>query len=244
MKFEICIDSVRSAVVAQEAGADRVELCSNLLEGGTTPSYGVIKHTRSSIDIGLQVIVRPRGGDFLFSEVDKETMIDEIRIAKDLGADGVVIGALLADGSLDVEFVEKMMLIAWPLNVTFHRAFDVCKNPFEVLQELKELGVNRILTSGQKSNAWQGAICIKKMVKKAGDDLIIMPGGGIDESTIVDLVAKTGVKEIHFSGRDWVKSKMNFRREGIAMGNPDCTDEFRWKMANEERIRKLMALVS
>ena len=243
MKYEICIDSVMSALVAQEAGADRVELCANLLEGGTTPSYGTIKQTRAKINIGLQVIIRPRGGDFLFSKIEQETIIDEIRIAKELGADGAVVGALNAEGGIDLDFLEMMMEVAWPLNVTFHRAFDMCRDPKTALNQLRIMGVNRILTSGQKADAWTGSEYISKMVKQAKDSIIIMPGGGIDESNIAQVVKKTGVKEIHFSGRDWVKSKMNFCREGISMGNPDCSDEFRWKMANVKRIRGLMALL-
>ncbi len=243
MKFEICVDSVISATVAEEANADRVELCANLLEGGTTPSFGVIKQTRANIGIGLQVLIRPRGGDFLYSEIEKEVIIDDIRMAKELGADGVVVGVLDQNGNLDLDFLEMMMEIAWPMNVTFHRAFDMCRDAELALKQLRVMGIDHILTSGQQATAFEGIDCISKLVKQAKDKMVIMPGGGINEDCIKELVKKTHVKEIHFSGRDWVKSQMNYCREGVSMGNAACSDEFRWKEASIKRIRAMMALV-
>ena len=243
MKFEICVDSILSAVVAEEANADRIELCANLLEGGTTPSFGVIKQTRANVGLGLQVLIRPRGGDFLYSDIEKEVIIDDIRMAKELGANGVVVGVLDANGNLDLEFLELMMEIAWPMNVTFHRAFDLCRDADLALKQLRVMGVDHILTSGQQATAFEGVDCIRKLVRDAKDQVVIMPGGGIDEGCIEKLVKKTHVKEIHFSGREWVRSQMKYCREGVPMGNAACSDEFRWKEASLKRIRGMMALV-
>ncbi|TAJ12753.1 copper homeostasis protein CutC [Marinilabiliaceae bacterium JC017] len=218
MNFEICIDSVQSAINAQLGGAQRVELCDNLFEGGTTPSAGMIKQVRKAIDIQLFVIIRPRGGDFLVSPDELEVMLEDIRIAKDLGADGIVSGALTADGNIDLETTDKLIKAANPLPFTFHRAFDMCKDAFLALEQLINLGVTRILTSGQQPNALSGADTIKELINKAADKIIIMPGAGINPDNIKSLIEKTGSKEYHFSGRKQFSSGMIYKNTMINMG--------------------------
>src|SRR5690348_7558857 len=156
MRVEICVDSAPGAVAAEHGGADRVELCDNLLEGGTTPSAGCIKVARRRLKIGLQVIIRPRGGDFLYSEDELEVMREDIRMAKDLGADGVVIGCLTPEGDIDRGRTEELIKLARPLNVTFHRAFDMCCDANQGLERLIALGVDRVLTSGQEASCIEG----------------------------------------------------------------------------------------
>ena len=156
IKTEICINSPESAVAAQQGGADRVELCANLLEGGTTPSLGAVKLARERIEIGLHVIIRPRGGDFLFNEFEVETMKEDIVAIKACGADGVVIGSLLPDGTIDRPQIETLIKLARPMSVTFHRAFDMCQDPAKSLEELIDMGVDRVLTSGQEESVIEG----------------------------------------------------------------------------------------
>src|SRR5258707_1299456 len=156
MLVEICVDSAVGAFAAERGGADRVELCDNLMEGGTTPSGGCIKVARRGLKIGLQVIIRPRGGDFLYNTQELDVMREDIRMAKDLGADGVVLGCLTSEGDIDRARTEELIRLARPLNVTFHRAFDMCREPQQALDHLIEVGANRVLTSGQEASCVEG----------------------------------------------------------------------------------------
>src|SRR5689334_18602967 len=197
MKIEICVDSVEGAIAAERGGADRVELCDNLLEGGTTPSSGAIKLARRKIRIGLQVIIRPRGGDFLYSDLEIEVMAEDVQLAKTLGADGVVIGCLTATGDIDKARTRHLIELARPLNVTFHRAFDMCRDPRQALEDLIELGVDRVLTSGQESSVLEGLDLICQLHQQAKDRIIIMPGGGLTAQNIARIVQASGVTEVH-----------------------------------------------
>ena len=174
-RFEICANSVASCIAAQEGGADRVELCAGIPEGGTTPSYGMIRSARESIDIALNVIIRPRGGDFLYSEEELREMIYDIRMARELGADGLVFGCLCPDGSVDKKAMQKLMEAAGDTPVTFHRAFDHSADPMKALEDIIELGCTRILTSGCRPTALEGASLLRQLVEKAGDRIIICP---------------------------------------------------------------------
>ncbi len=218
VKIEVCLDSVRSAIEAQKGGADRVELCDNLFEGGTTPSAGAIAVTRKKIEIGLQVMIRPRGGDFCYSEDEYEAMKYDIKTAKTLGADGVVFGILTRDGNIDVKRCAPLVKLARPMNVTFHRAFDVCRDPGEGLENVISIGADRILTSGHEATVPEGIEIIAELVKKAGERIIILPGCGITERNIKKVVRETGVKECHVLINRNVDSAMTYRINHVSMG--------------------------
>jgi copper homeostasis protein len=236
--LEMCIDSVESAIASQQGGADRVELCDNLLEGGTTPSVGAIALARQNIDIDLNVIIRPRGGDFLYSQVEFEVMKVDIGQAKQLGANGVVIGLLKEDGSVDVERTQILVELARPMSVTFHQAFDVSRDPFEALEDLVNLGVDRVLTSGQEPSVLEGLDLITELVQKADDRIIIMPGAAdITERNINKIVTQSGVKEVHMLGTVSVESPMRFRNPRIFMGGELRPPEFARMVTDANRVK-------
>lgn len=206
-------------MAAQEGGADRVELCAGIPEGGTTPSYGMIRSARESINIGLNVIIRPRGGDFLYSENEVREMLYDIRAAKELGADGLVFGCLTADGDVDTDIMKRLMDAAGNTPVTFHRAFDHARDPFKALEDIISLGCCRILTSGCRPTAYEGAPTIARLIVAAQDRIIIMPGCGITEYNIREIYGITGAREYHFSAREAVDSGMTFRNPEVVMGS-------------------------
>jgi copper homeostasis protein len=237
MRVEICVDSAAGAFAAERGGADRVELCDNLLEGGTTPSAGCIKVTRRGLKIGLQVIIRPRGGDFLFNDTEMEVMREDVRMAKELGADGVVIGCLTAEGEIDQVRTQELLALARPMNVTFHRAFDMCRDPRKALEELIALGANRVLTSGQESTCLEGMELLAALQKQAAGRIIVMPGGGITPRNIQKIIAGTGVTEVHLSARSTVESGMKYRNSSVYMGGTLRPPEFSWKVTDEHVVR-------
>lgn len=210
--LEVCANSTLSAIEGQKGGAIRIELCNNLAQGGTTPSAAQIKESRQSIDIQLNILIRPREGDFLYSELEYEIMKQDIHFCGQAKCDGVVFGILNADGTIDKMRSKELVKTAriYGMNVTFHRAFDRCKNLFESLEDIIELGCDRILTSGGMQTALEGRNVIKQLIEKAGDEIIIMPGGGITENNIQELVKETGLKEFHGSFRSRQISKMTY----------------------------------
>jgi copper homeostasis protein len=232
-KLEICADSVESAVNAQIGGADRIELCDNLIEGGTTPSYGMISSVRNNLTIDLNVIIRPRGGDFLYNDSEYDIMRQDIEVCGECGVNGIVIGILQHNGEIDVDRTAKLIEIAYPMTATFHRAFDMCSDPFRGLQDIISSGASRLLTSGHKNTAKEGTELISKLIMKAGSRIIIMPGSGLNESNIAELAAITGANEFHLSGRSIIESEMTFRREGIIMGGVTGIPEFSRKTTDE-----------
>lgn len=237
--LENCANSAESCLRAQNGGADRVELCAGIPEGGTTPSYGEIKAARKILtSTKLNVIIRPRGGDFLYSDIETEIMADDIRMAKELGADGVVFGCLDKEGNVDIEKMKNLMEISKGLSVTFHRAFDVCKNPFEALEQIISLGCDRILTSGQKSTAEEGIPLIKELVEKANGRIIIMPGCGVREGNFQKIINETGATEIHTSAREWIESGMIYRNPEVSMGGTVTIEEYRREITSTERIKQ------
>lgn len=241
-KLEICANSVASCVEAQKGGAYRVELCAAIPEGGTTPSYGEMAVARELLDIKLNVIIRPRGGDFLYSDVEHRAMLKDIEIARQVGVDGVVIGCLTADGDIDMEKNRELIEAAGDMSVTFHRAFDKCRNPKEALEQIIELGCDRILTSGQRPKAEQGAQLLKELVEQAGDRIIIMPGSGVNEDNIAFLASETKAKEFHLSARVPVKSEMKFRNEEVSMGGTNITiDEFVKDITSADRVKNTLS---
>jgi copper homeostasis protein len=215
---EICIDSVEGAIAAGEAGADRVELCANLLEGGTTPSLGLMEITIARAKLPVQVMIRPRGGDFLYSEIEIEMMLHDIAAAKAARAGGVVFGCLTADGQVDRALTQRLVAAARPLTVTFHRAFDVARDPLEALQTLIGLGIDRLLTSGQAPNALEGAPLIRRLIELAAGRVVVMPGGGITARNVARIVKDTGAGEIHFAALSEAPSGMTHRNAEVFMG--------------------------
>jgi copper homeostasis protein len=214
--IEIATSDFITTKSAVEGGADRIELCANLAEGGTTPTYGTIKQCREAFSVLLYPIIRPRGGDFLFTEEEFAIMLNEVKLCKELGCDGVVIGLLNRDGSIDVARSAQLVEAAYPLGVTYHRAFDRCRDPFEALEQLVEMGCERILTSGQLPTVSEGADLIAELNRKADNRIIIMPGSGLRKDNIKWLAEKTGCHEFHSSLRGKTASQMEFIHPGFA----------------------------
>ena len=218
MKYliEIATSDFLTTKSAIEGGADRIELCANLAEGGTTPSYAHIKKCREAFDIALFPIIRPRGGDFLYTKDEFEIMKNDIKLCKELGCEGIVIGLLNMDGTIDMTRASELIELAYPLEVTFHRAFDRCKDPFAALEELIEIGCQRILTSGQKPTVSEGVNLIAELNKKADDRIIILPGSGVRKDNIKMFAERTGCVEFHSSLRGKAKSPMQFIHPSFA----------------------------
>ena len=208
--LEIATSDFETTRCAVEGGADRIELCANLNEGGTTPSYGTIFQCRENFDVLLYPIIRPRGGDFLYTDDEYEIMLHDVKLCKQSGCDGIVIGLLNEDGTIDIKRTAALVDIAYPMGVTFHRAFDRCRNAFEALEQLVQIGCERILTSGQQPTVNEGMELIAELNKIADHRIIVMPGSGVRKENIKLLAEKTGCKEFHSSLRSKSKSKMNF----------------------------------
>ena len=241
--FEICANSAESCVAAQAGGAHRVELCASMPEGGTTPSFGEIRLARKLIDIRLHVIIRPRGGDFLYTPLELDVMEEDIHMARQAGADGVVFGCLTPEGDLDMPAMRRLMKISEGMSVTFHRAFDYVRSPEQVLEHLIDLGVNRVLTSGQQPTAMQGASLLAALVRQAAGRIVIMPGCGVNEWNIAELAACTGASEFHFSARELKESKMLLRNPALSMGSSD-QDEYAHPVTTAERVRHTIQALS
>ena len=217
--IEVCVDSMESVREAVRGGADRLELCANLIIGGTTPSPYLIEEA-AKLGVPVNVLIRPRFGDFLFTQDEKEEQLKQITQLKRLGAHGAVVGALLADGSLDVQFLKACREAAEGLHLTMHRAFDVCRDPQQALEQAIEIGFDTILTSGQQATAVQGMDLIAQLVQQAGDRVTIMPGSGVNAGNIAMLREKTRARAFHLSAKKTMESGMAFRREGVPMGLP------------------------
>jgi copper homeostasis protein len=242
--LEICIDSVASAIAAEQGGAARVELCQNLFEGGTTPSVGTVCQTLERVGIKVNAIIRPRGGDFLYSDDEFAVMQHDIITLKEMGVNGVVIGMLNADGTIDVERSSRLIELARPLEVTYHRAFDVTADPFRSLDDIIGLSAERLLTSGQEPSVLEGVELIAELVRRAGDDIIIMPGAGITEKNLPRIMRETGAKEFHVTGSAPVQSTMEFRNERCFMGKALYPPEFSLKVTNADKIRNYIKLLN
>ncbi|MCX2739749.1 copper homeostasis protein CutC [Pontibacter anaerobius] len=239
--LEVCIDSVASALAAEQGGAQRVELCDYLAGGGTTPSAGMIGVVRQSINIGLHVLIRPRRGDFLYSAAEFEIMKRDIRVCRELEVDGVVIGALTKGGSIDMAGTQALIEAAGSMSITFHRAFDLVADPHKALGDLLQLNVHRLLTSGQQETALQGADLIRELNVRAAGKLIIMPGGGVTPNNVQELVTRTGVREVHASLRKSVDSGMLFRKDYPPMSGNRVLSEFEQLVADAEQVTAMRA---
>ena len=233
--LEVCVDSMESVREAVRGGADRLELCANLIIGGTTPSPYLIREA-AKLGVPVNVVIRPRFGDFLFTEDEKKEQLEQIGQLKELGASGAVVGALHADGTLDVEFLAECRMAAEGLQLTLHRAFDVCSDAQTALEQASDLGFDTILTSGQKATAMEGAELIENLVRQANDRITIMPGSGVNDRNIAALWEKTGTRAFHLSAKKTVESDMCFRREGVPMGLP-MMSEFERFVSSGEQIR-------
>lgn len=253
-KFEICANSVESCLAAQEGGANRVELCAGIPEGGTTPSYGEIKVARKLLDKTLlHVIIRPRGGDFLYTPLEIERMEEDIRLCRELGVDGVVIGCLTEDGEVDMEANRRLVELAKgcdeqakdgkelkPMSVTFHRAFDRAANPQKALEDIISLGCDRILTSGQQPKAVEGVALLSELRQAAAGRIILLAGCGVNEDNIRTIFDATGIHEYHFSARVNVPSKMKQLNTKVYMG-AEGADESNSPVTSAERVKQTIA---
>lgn len=235
--IEICANSAQSCVEAEAGGATRVELCAAIPEGGTTPSYGEIRMAQKMTStIHINVIIRPRGGDFLYTPAEVESMLYDLDMAKRLNVHGVVFGCLTKEGDIDVPLMRKLIDASGALSVTCHRAFDVCRDPFVALEQLIELGCDRILTSGQQPDAVRGIPLIRELVQRADGRIIIMPGAGVRSTNIARIEAETGAKEFHTSARSIVYSQMEYRNENVPMGSSVVTSEFETVQTDRKEV--------
>ena len=235
--LEVCADSVESVLAAEKGGADRIELCGNIVIGGTTPSESLFREIRKHSDIRIHALIRPRFGDFCYTEYEFEIIRAEVRRFRELGAQGVVIGMLKPDGTLDVERLQILMEEAKGMSVTMHRAFDVCRDPQEALEQAISLGFDTILTSGQKDNCVDGAELLSQLVKKSAGRIHIMAGAGVNAAAIRPLYEKTGITDYHMTGKKILESEMQYRKEGVNMGLPSLS-EFEIFRTSEEEVRK------
>lgn len=238
--LEVCVDSVESAEIAARGGATRLELCANLVIGGTSPDEDLFRMVRERVDIPVRVLLRPRFGDFLYSDAEYELLRRQVRRFAALGADGVVIGLLRPDGTLDEARMAELISLAGGCGVTLHRAFDVCRDPFEALEAARRLGVDTILTSGQQASCTEGAPLLAQMVAAAGGRPQILVGAGVSAAVIRDLQPQTHADAFHLSAKRTLDSGMAFRRAGVPMGLPGM-DEFTVWQCDEAAVRQARA---
>ena len=235
--LEVCVDSVESAVSAARGGATRLELCANLVIGGTSPDEDLFRMVRERVDIPVRVLLRPRFGDFLYSDDEFELLRRQVRRFAALGADGVVIGVLRPDGTLDEARMAELIALAGGCGVTLHRAFDVCRDPFEALEAAGRLGVDTILTSGQQAACAQGAGLLRELVGRSGGRPQILVGAGVSADVIRTLQPATGANAFHLSAKRTEESRMAFRREGVPMGLPGISEFEVWR-CDEDAVRR------
>ena len=235
-KLEVIGFTINSCIIAQSSGANRIELCDNPGEGGTTPSCGFINAAREKLSIELYPIIRPRGGDFLYNDDEFEIMKNDVLVCKKSGCDGIVIGMLDEDGNVDKQRCSQLVQLAYPLGVTFHRAFDRTNDPFKAMEDIIEIGCERILTSGQKPSIVHGIELVAQLIEKAEERIIIMPGSGVRADNIADIAMKTKAAEFHTSARTMIQSKMKFRNEKM-------NEELKSVSADEEEIKAILKIL-
>ena len=236
--LELAVFNLPSALTAAAGGADRIEVCENYSNGGTTPSYGILKTVREKVSIPAFVMICPRAGDFLYSDDEFEVIKKDILLSKQLGFDGTVCGILNMDGSIDKQRTGELVALAYPMEFTFHRAFDRCKDPLQALEDIIECGCNRILTSGQQANVLDGKELIQQLIQQADDRIIILPGGGLRSSNVAELKAFTGATEFHTSAKKLLPTKMQF----INSNMNDDTDQISVDVEEIQRIKSLIAI--
>ncbi|RYY33404.1 MAG: copper homeostasis protein CutC [Sphingobacteriaceae bacterium] len=241
VSLEVCANSATSALAAQEGGAIRIELCDNLHDGGTTPSAGQILLTRKLLHIKLYVLIRPRSGDFLYNDLEFEIMQADIRHCIEAGCDGIVIGILTPDGNVDKVRCSQLVTMAkqWGLGTTFHRAFDVCADHYQALEDIIDIGCERILTSGGKTTAIEGAGVINHLIEKAAGRITIMPGCGVSVDNIADIAHFTGAEEIHTTAKVHINSNMEYHNDNIIMGSY-YGNEYSYYETSKERVEEML----
>lgn len=230
-KLEVIAFTIESCLLIEQAGAHRIELCDNPADGGTTPSYGFLKEARERTSLDLYPMIRPRGGDFLYSDEEFHMMKKDVQLCKELGCEGVVIGLLNSDGTIDEKRTAALVEQAYPMGVTFHRAFDRVRDGMEALETLINIGCERILTSGLTPNVTEGISFLTDLVKAADERIIIMPGSGVRSSNIAVLAQQTGATEFHTSARTTIASRMNYL-------NPAMNEELKSLIVDEEEVKK------
>lgn len=238
--FEVCVDSIDSLLEAETGGANRIELCDNLAAGGTTPSYGMIKQSLSLSKLPVRVMIRPRGGDFLYSNYEIDMMKEDIQMAKSLGSSGVVFGVLTEAGTIDKIKNRILIEIADPLPCTFHRAFDMCEDPQKSLEDIINLGFDFLLTSGMESNVVEGTSLISELVIQSGSRIKVMAGTGIHAQNVSELIRNTGVQHIHASASHSIASQMKFRNPRLFMGSATY-DEFNRKVTSSKQVADILS---
>ncbi len=240
--LEACVDSVESALAAKRGGANRLELCSNLIIGGTTPSAALFQEIRRSCDIRIHALIRPRFGDFCYTDAEFRMIRAEVEQFRNLGAEGVVIGILKPDGSLNMDQMKELMEAAGDMSVTLHRAFDVCADPWETLEQAKELGIHTILTSGQAQNCMGGKEMLAELVRRAEGKSDILVGSGVDAKTIENIYPVVQSHAYHMSGKVTLDSSMLYRKQGVNMGLPSLSEYEIWR-TSEEKIREAVKVL-
>lgn len=240
--LECCVDSVESALAAKKGGADRLELCSNLVIGGTSPSLALFRQIREHTDIRIHVLLRPRFGDFLYTSHELSIIEKEIRMFREAGAEGVVIGCLKPDGSLDCEAMSRLIDHAGQMSITLHRAFDMCKDPFRTLDEAQSLGIHTILTSGCQPSCLKGIDLLRQLDERADGKVSIMAGAGINSNAVQLLLKQTKITAFHMSGKKIRESQMQFRNPAVSMGIPGMSEYEIWETDSQEvaSVRKLL----
>jgi copper homeostasis protein len=239
--IEICVEGIDGLLAAQQAGADRVELCASLVEGGITPSFGTVREALRLATIPFHVIVRPRGGDFLYSDAEFRSMAEDVATLRDLGVAGIVVGCLAADGTIDEERMRTLVEKAGPLAVTCHRAFDMTRDPGEALEALIRAGVGRVLTSGQRDTAIEGVALLAALVKQAAGRIVILGCGALDAGNIAGVRARTGLTEMHFAALKDAPSGMRFRNPHVGMGGTDLDREYRSTLTDGAAVAATIA---
>ena len=240
--LEVAVFTPGSALVADKAGADRIELCSGFSEGGLSPSAGTIQHVREKLQTPVHVMIRPRIGDFIYDAAEKEIILKDIAFCKKLGIDGIATGALNPSGKIDMEFMLKVIEAAGEMSVTFHRAFDLTSDLSESLETLIECGVSRVLTSGGKATVPDGLESIISLVSQAADRIIILPGGGITNGNVKNIIQRSGVREIYFSGKELVTSYME-PKDGVSLTSHGKVNDYEWYECDSEKIEALKAKI-
>lgn len=241
--LECCVDSVESAINAAKGGASRLELCSNLVIGGTTPDVALVKEIRKYTDIRIHALIRPRFGDFCYTEHEMEIMKMQVRALKEAGVEGVVIGVLDEEGNLNLSAMKALMEVAEGMSVTLHRAFDMCRDPYQALEEAITLGVNTILTSGQKQSAWEGRKLLAELIEKADGRIDIMAGAGIGAEVIKKLIPEIKGTSYHMSGKITLDSPMRYRKEDVSMGLPSLSEYEIWQ-TSEDAVREAVEVLA
>lgn len=240
--LEICVGSIDSCLEAQKGGADRVELCADLVEGGITPDYATIVYAKENLKIDTMVMIRPRGGDFMYNDLEFSLMKENIQLCKRVGVKGVVFGLLSPEGDVDIERVSQLVKIAYPLEVCFHRAIDMTKDYDKAFRGIIICGCNRVLTSGQKNKAIEGIANIAEVQKKYGSQIEIMAGSGVNAQNVEEIYRQSGINNFHFSAKQVIEGAMIFRQKDVSMGN-EYIDEYSITITDTNKVRQVREIL-